>query len=174
MRKYRNFGKDGLRCWSPEPRKKSSFNKAVKTKIVGLKEGHPEYGSRRIADILKRFCFIKTSTSTVHKTLFDKNLIEKKPPKPKRNPPKPRFFERSIPNKLWQTDICTFRLASKNAYLIGFIDDYSCYLTGLELYRTQTTTYVLEVYRRATGEYNVPKEMLTDNGRQYVNWRGTT
>jgi transposase InsO family protein len=24
------------------------------------------------------------------------------------------------------------------------------------------------------GEYGVPKEMLTDNGRQYTNWRGTT
>ena len=26
----------------------------------------------------------------------------------------------------------------------------------------------------ATGEYGVPKEMLTDNGRQYASWRGTT
>jgi hypothetical protein len=33
---------------------------------------------------------------------------------------------------------------------------------------------VLEVYRRAIGEYGVPKEMLTDRGRQYTNWRGTT
>ena len=174
VRKYRSFGEDGLRSRSPVPRKKSSVNKAVTTQIVDLKEAHPEYGSRRISDILKRFFFIKTSPSTVHKTLSDKNLIEKKRPKPKRNPPKPRFFERSTPNQLWQTDICTFRLAGKNAYLIGFIDDYSRYITGLELYRSQTATNVLEVYRRATGEYNVPKEMLTDNGRQYVNWRGTT
>jgi hypothetical protein len=33
---------------------------------------------------------------------------------------------------------------------------------------------VLELYRKATAEYGVPKEMLTDNGRQYVNWRGTS
>jgi len=32
----------------------------------------------------------------------------------------------------------------------------------------------LEVFRTAIGEYGVPKEMLTDNGRQYTNWRGTT
>jgi hypothetical protein len=32
----------------------------------------------------------------------------------------------------------------------------------------------LETYRRAISEYGVPKEMLTDNGRQYTNWRGTT
>ncbi len=174
VRKYRSFGEDGLRYKASESRRKSSVNKAVKTQIVDIKEAHPEYGSRRISDILKRFFFIKTSPSTVHKALSGKNLVEKKRPKPKRNPPKPRFFERSTPNQLWQSDICTFRLAGKNAYLIGFIDDYSRYIIGLELYRSQTATNVLEVYRRAVGEYNVPKEMLTDNGRQYVNWRGTT
>jgi len=31
---------------------------------------------------------------------------------------------------------------------------------------------VIEVYRRAASEYNPPKEMLTDNGRQYTSWRG--
>jgi transposase InsO family protein len=39
---------------------------------------------------------------------------------------------------MWQTDICTFRLAGKNAYLIGYIDDYSRYITGLGLFRSQT------------------------------------
>src|SRR5512136_3121942 len=63
---------------------------------------------------------------------------------------------------------------SRYAYLIGFIDDYSRYVAGLELYRTQTADQVLEVYRRAIGEYGVPKEMLTDRGRQYTTWRGST
>ena len=87
---------------------------------------------------------------------------------------RPRFFERSTPNQLWQSDIFTFRLGGRYAYLIGFIDDYSRYMAGLELYRTQTADQVLEVYRRAIGEYGVPKEMLTDRGRQYTNWRGST
>jgi len=174
VKKYRSFGEDGLRPKASVSKRKSRINKAVKSKIVDLKKTHPEYGSRRISDILKRFFFIKTSPSTVHKTLSEKNLVEKKRSKPKRNPPKPRFFERSTPNQLWQSDICTFRLAGKNAYLIGFIDDYSRYIVGLGLFRSQTATNVLEIYRRAAGEYNVPKEMLTDNGRQYVNWRGTT
>jgi hypothetical protein len=75
---------------------------------------------------------------------------------------------------MWQSDICTFRLGGQNAYLIGFMDDYSRYMTGLGLYRSQTAENVLEVYRRARGEYGVCKEMLTDNGRQYTNWRGKT
>jgi len=63
---------------------------------------------------------------------------------------------------MWQGDIFTFRLGGRYAYLIGFIDDYSRYMAGLELYRSQTADQVLEVYRRAVGEYGVPKEVLTD------------
>jgi len=51
--------------------------------------------------------------------------------------------------------------------LIGFIDDYSRYVVGLELYRSQTADQVLEVYRRAVGEYGVAKEVLTDRGAIY-------
>jgi hypothetical protein len=75
---------------------------------------------------------------------------------------------------MWQSDIFTFRLGGRYAYLIGFIDDYSRYMVGLELYRSQTADQVLEVYRRAVGEYGVAKEVLTDRGRQYTNWRGST
>ena len=173
-KKYQQYGEDGLR-----PKYKSSSNpsriqKGIKEKIIEVKEENPVFGVRRISDILKRFFLLKASPTTVNKTLTEAELMEKKRPKNKKNPPKPRFFERSTPNQLWQSDICTFRLAGKNAYLIGFIDDYSRYITGLGFYRSQTAEHVLETYRRATGEYGVPKEMLTDNGRQYVNWRGTT
>ena len=75
---------------------------------------------------------------------------------------------------MWQSDIFCFRLGGRNAYLIGYIDDYSRYITGLGLYRSQTAEHVLETLRRAVAEYGVPKEMLTDNGRQYTSWRGTT
>lgn len=68
----------------------------------------------------------------------------------------------------------TFRLGGRNAYLIGYLDDYSRYITALGLYRSQTAEHVIETYRRGISEYGVPKEMLTDNGRQYTNWRGTT
>ena len=174
VRRYRQFGEDGLR---PKPRsapRSSQVDKAVKEKIIEMKKSNPVFGVRRISDFLKRFFLLKASPATVHKTLSEVDLVEKKRPKQKKNPPKPRFFERSTPNQLWQSDICTFRLAGKNAYLIGYIDDYSRYIVGLGLYRSQTAEHVLETYRRAIGEYGVPKEMLTDNGRQYVNWRGTT
>jgi hypothetical protein len=66
--------------------------------------------------MLKRFFLIRTSTSTVCKTLSDEGLITQKKNKPKKKPSTPRFFERSRPNQLWQSDIMTFRLAGRNAY----------------------------------------------------------
>jgi len=146
----------------------------VRQQAVALKAEHPEYGPRRITDVLKRFFLMRTSTSTVHKTLDEQGLVKKKRIKAEKNPSKPRFFERARPNQLWQSDILTIRLGGHNAYLIGFIDDYSRYITALGLYRSQTAEHVLETYRRGVADYGVPKEMLTDNGRQYTNWRGKT
>jgi transposase InsO family protein len=146
----------------------------VKQKIVEIKEANPPFGIKRISQLLKRMFFLSASPETVRRTLHDSSLMMAPPKKRKRNITRPRFFERSTPNQLWQTDIFTFRLGGHYAYLIGYIDDYSRYITGLELFRSQTAQNVIEVYRRAVSEYNPPKEMLTDNGRQYTSWRGNS
>jgi transposase InsO family protein len=51
---------------------------------------------------------------------------------------------------MWQTDIFTFRLGGKNAYLIGFIDDHSRYIVGLDVFRSQTAEHVLEALHPET------------------------
>ena len=173
VRAYRLHGEAGLAPKVPAGRI-SRVPEEVRQQAVAVKAEHPEYGARRITDVLKRFFLMRTSPTTVHKTLCERGLVKKRPVKPEKNPAKPRFFERARPNQLWQSDILTVRLGGHNAYLIGFIDDYSRYITTLGLYRSQTAEHVLETYRRGVGEYGVPKEVLTDNGRQYTNWRGKT
>jgi len=170
---YRKHGEKGLQ---PKARttSRTGLSEDVREKIVDLKRSNPTYGTRRISDVLKRFSLIRTSPATVRKALSEEGLITKPRRKPKKNPAKPRFFERATPNQLWQTDIMTFRLAGRNAYLIGYLDDYSRYITACGFFRSQTAEHVIETYRRAISEYGVPREMLTDNGRQYTNWRGTT
>ena len=173
-KRYRDRGEAGLRP-SCSPRKgRRQVSRAAKRKAVELKRRNPEHGSKRISHLLKRVFLLKAGPETVRQTLKEEGLVQRPKRKPRRNPARPRFFERARPNQLWQTDIFTFRLGGRAAYLIGYLDDYSRYITGMGLYRSQTAEHVLEVYRRAIGEYGVPKEMLTDNGRQYTNWRGTT
>ena len=172
VRTYRREGEAGF---SPgHAGKGRSLPTPVKQKIVEIKQANPLFGIKRISQLLKRAFFLSASPETVRKTLHGESLMTPPPRKRQRNITRTRFFERATPNQLWQTDIFTFRLGGHYAYLIGYIDDYSRYITGLELFRSQTAQNVIEVYRRAASEYNPPKEMLTDNGRQYTNWRGNT
>jgi len=150
---------------------------AVDEKIVELKRENPSFGVRRIADTLFRVFALPGGKEKVRTTLNDVGLIV--PPKEprKRNVAKPRFFERSTPNQLWQSDIFMWRPGGeiqRNFYLIGFIDDYSRFMVSLGVFAGQTAENVLETYRRGVADHGAPKEMLTDNGRQYANWRGKT
>jgi transposase InsO family protein len=179
QKQYRQYGEKGLEGrWGGARRKGKRLAEPVREKIREIKRANPGFGVKRISHVLRRLFCLPGSAETVRKTLAAdasaagaKRVVRRKP---KRNMRRPRFFERSTPNQMWQSDIFTFKLGGKFAYLIGFIDDYSRYITGLELFYGQTADNVLEVYRRAVIEYTAPKEMLTDNGRQYTSWRGTS
>ena len=174
VQRYQAEGEAGLLPRPSSRRRTPRLPEAVRRQIVETRRAHPGFGIQRIAHLLRR-AFLPGSRETVRQTLHREQLLPKPAPKkPPKNPPKPRFFERATPNQLWQSDIFTFRLGGKQAYLIGFLDDHSRYIVGLDLFRSQTSEHVLEVYRTAVGEYGVPKEMLTDNGRQYAAWRGKT
>src|SRR5207237_7926446 len=50
--------------------------------------------------------------------------------------------------------------------------DHSRFIVGYGLHASQSTALVLEVLRAALTSYGAPEEILTDNGTQYVTWRG--
>ncbi len=174
VKAYQERGEAGLRNQVRSSESRRKLPGPVREKIVEIKKREPFFGVQRISHLLKRAFFLSACPETVRRTLREESLIVPSRKKHSSNITRPRFFERSTPNQLWQGDIFTFRLGGRYAYLVGMIDDYSRYMVGLELYRSQTADQVIEVYRRAVGEYGVPKEVLTDRGRQYTNWRGTT
>jgi len=174
VRAYQEGGEAGLRNKVRSAESRRKLPGPVRRKIIEIKKREPFFGVQRISHLLKRVFFLSASPETVRRTLQEESLIVPSQKKHSSNISRPRFFERSTPNQMWQGDIFTFRLGGRYAYLVGMIDDYSRYMVGLELYRSQTADQVIEVYRRAVGEYGVPKEVLTDRGRQYTNWRGTT
>jgi transposase InsO family protein len=171
IRRYRASGEEGLKS-TRKNRGQKRLPEAVTEKIVELKRENAGFGVKRISDVLKRLFWLSASPETVRQRLHEAELMDPKSTAKKKNPGHPRFFERATPNQMWQTDIFTFRLGGKYAYIVAFMDDYSRYLVGLDLFRSPTAEAVIETYRVACGEYQPPKEMLTDNGRQYINWRG--
>src|SRR5262249_36758833 len=98
--------------------------------------------------------------------------LEEVPTRPHGEPV--RRFERDRANQLWQTDLFSFVLKRQNrrVYLVAFLDDHSRFVVGYGLHASQSTALVLEVLRAAMAGLGTPDEVLTDNGTQYVTWRG--
>jgi transposase InsO family protein len=141
--------------------------------ILMLKKANPEWGCQRISDMLVRGPALPASASAVSQVLHEAGYeLEEVPTRP--HPDKVRHFERAKPNQLWQTDLFTFILKRQNrrVYLVAFMDDHSRFLVGYGLHASQSSALVLEVLRAALTSYGTPQEILTDNGSQYVTWRG--
>lgn len=171
------FAEDGPAGLVPKPRGRSKKSAPVveltKRAILMLKEANPDYGCERISAILARDEALAASPATVAKVLKEAGYELAGAPTTPHAPPVHRF-ERGQPNELWQTDLFTYVMKRQNrrVYLVGFMDDSSRYVVGYGLHATQSTSLVLEVFRAAVATYGAPKEVLTDNGSQYVTWRG--
>ena len=138
-----------------------------------LKQAHPDWGCQRISDMLLRGPALPASPAAVARVLHEAGYeLEEQPTRP--HPDQVRSFERAKPNQLWQTDLFTFVLKRQNrrVYLVAFMDDHSRFIVGYGLHASQSTALVLEVLRAAIAGYGTPEEILTDNGTQYVTWRG--
>jgi transposase InsO family protein len=147
---------------------------ALEEKIVARRRENPAHGVRRIRDDLRRQEGLEVSAEKVRTVVNDAGLGNP-PPQPHRRPPGVRRFERSCPNAMWQIDIFTFQLKRMYpVYLIGIVDDHSRYLAGWGLFRQQNADAVLEVLKGSIGQWGAPREILSDNGRQFVAWRGET
>lgn len=144
--------------------------------VVGeVLKADPEAGISKVQGAVFRHGFLSLARETVRRLLRKQGHGPQEVRFRRRNRPSraARTFERANPNDLWQTDIMTFMLKGQyRVYVIGFLDDNSRFVTGWGLYRFQTTANVQEVFRAAIEKHGMPKEVLSDNGRQYHSWRG--
>ena len=172
----RRFEADGPAGLEDRPRGApagSRLPEVTRRAILMLKADHPNWGCQRISDVLLRGPALGASPAAVARVLHEAGYqLEEVPTTPHED--HPRFFERARPNQLWQTDLFTFVLKRQNrrVYLVAFLDDHSRFLVGYGLHASQSTALVLEVLRAALAGYGPPQEVLTDNGSQYVTWRG--
>lgn len=174
-RLYETKGIAGL---EPAPRggrgEKTARVEAAEQVLQGVAQAEPEAGVSKAQGALYRHGLLALARETVRKLWRAQGRGPQTQRVRRRNRPvKPRFFERANPNELWQTDIMTFMLKGQfRVYMIGFMDDHSRFLVGWGLYRFQTAANVQEVFRSAIEKHGLPKEVLSDNGRQYYSWRG--
>jgi transposase InsO family protein len=151
----------------------SKLPELTRRTILMPKTANPDWGCQRISDMLVRGPALPASASAVARVLHEAGYeLEEAPTRP--HPDHVRSFERARPNQLWQTDLFTFMLKRQNrrVHLVAFLDDHSRYIVGFGLHASASTALVIEVLRSAITNYGPPGEVLTDNGPQYVTWRG--
>ncbi len=148
---------------------------AVRDEISAVKREFPDFGLRKVRDFLVRFKAVKVSTGSIRRTLKEAGVPPTPKPrkKSKRHVPV-RRFERARPMQLWQSDITTLWLAkqSRHVYLTVFLDDHSRYVVSWGLQLQQKQELVTETLLEGIQRFGKPEEVLTDQGRQYVSWRG--
>lgn len=181
-------GKNSLRGWvnryeqeGPKGLERKQYNLSgrprrtrMREKIVEVQEKHPDFGLRKVRDFLARFHGVRVSAGSVRNALQERGVDTSRPRKRHRKIQPPRRFERAKPNELWQTDITSFLLTrhSQRVYLTVFLDDYSRYIVSWGLYLYQKQDIVIETLLSGIERFGKPKEVLSDQGRQYFAWRG--
>jgi transposase InsO family protein len=170
---FERLGPEGLLDQPKGARRGSRLPELTKRTILMLKRSHPDWGCQRISDTLVRGPALSASPSAVARVLHEagyETILE--PTRPHRD--KVRRFERARPNQLWQTDLFTFMLKRQNRrlHLVAFLDDHSRFIVSFGLHASASTSLVIEALEAGIANYGPPEELLTDNGPQYVTWRG--
>jgi transposase InsO family protein len=170
---FKELGPAGLMDQRRGASSGSRVSEVTKRTILMLKQSHPEWGCQRISDMLLRGPALPASASTVARVLHEAGYEMVQEPT-RSHPDKVRRFERARPNQLWQTDLFTFLLKRQNrrVYLVAFMDDHSRFIVSYGLHASASTALVLEALEAGISSYGPPEEVLTDNGPQYVTWRG--
>lgn len=172
----KRFEEEGPAGLMDKPRggpKGSRVSEVTKRAILMIKQGNPTYGCERISAMLLRGPALPASPGAVARVLKE-NGYEFTEEETHVHPDKVRSFERAKPNELWQTDLFTFVMKRQNrrVYLVAFMDDHSRFIVSYGLHASSSTALVIEALGAGIVSYGPPREVLTDNGPQYVTWRG--
>jgi transposase InsO family protein len=172
------FARGGPAALDDHPRgapRGSRLSEVTQRAILLLKTAHPEWGCERIREVLLRGEGYSASVGAIAHVLREAGYeSEEVPTTP--HAELVHHFERARPNQLWQTDLFTFLLKRENRrlYAVVFLDDHSRFVVGYGVYASAGGALVREVLEAAIANFGAPEEVLTDNGPQYVTWRGTS
>lgn len=150
---------------------------ALRESIKEVKGQFPDFGLRKVQGFLARFQGLKPTHAAITRVVKEEALPHgRSAPRRWKKTPVQRSFERAKPGELWQTDITSFHLPrhSQRVYLVAFMDDCSRYVVAWKLGMKQTADFVQEAFLEGIQRFGRPKELLSDQGRQYHTWRGTS
>ncbi len=106
---------------------------------------------------------INVSHATIYKILC-KHSLNNPIRSPRRQWRKTRF-ERAKPNELWQ---CDWKLTVDDEWMITYLDDYSRFVIGSEIYHNPNTKNTIALLKQCIDQHGKPEQILTDRGTQFT------
>jgi transposase InsO family protein len=164
LRRHRAAGVAGLNDRSSRPLSSPrQCSPAIEARIVGLRQAHPRWGGRKLAQRLRDLGVEGVpAVSTVTEVLRRHGKLD--PAEALKHQPFKRF-ERSAPNELWQMDFKGhFPIDQGRCHALTVLDDHSRYSLGLIACSNETAQMVKVHLTGLFRRYGLPMQMLADNG----------
>jgi transposase InsO family protein len=170
LARYEGGGLEGLGDGSHRPAHcPHQMPAAVEVLVLEMRRAHPYWGARRIAfELTRKGVQPAPSESAVYRCLVRAGVID--PLTRRRRRETWKRWERGAAMELWQLDIVHgFLLADgTSAKALTGIDDHSRFCVSARLMLRERTQAVCDGFSSALGEYGVPAQVLTDNGKVFT------
>jgi transposase InsO family protein len=170
---HRTVEKEGFAVLRPKSKRPHTIHYQVPESVVGIIFTLRQlfgWGGHRIAAELKRRKIGQVSGRTVYK-IFDRLGLPVKvyALKGRSDGIAYRRYEKERPNVQWHIDLKHTTLSDgTKVYICIIIDDYSRYALAAVAGTSATTEWVTQIAQETILRCGRPKEMVSDNGREFV------
>ncbi|MEG6571577.1 IS3 family transposase [[Clostridium] cellulosi] len=161
--------------YKPVPVKDEEY--LIKRIIDEIYTSHPEYGYRRMTNILTRDYHIHINRKRTRRYMREMGIhgfcpgpnLSKRTHEKYLYPYLLRGLNIDHPNQVWSIDVTYCRMKRGFMYMVAIIDWYSRYIVGFELSNTLDRSFVIEAIQKAIKRYGKPEIMNSDQGSQFSN-----
>lgn len=137
------------------------------TLVRELWRTHPGFGPSQIRNQLKRLGY-KISVHTVRDIITDAGYIQ---PRVKSKTP-PRAYEAARPMELYHIDFVQFFIHKLRQSLLLIEDDYSRFIAGWALLKSEHADGVIEALDTAVNRYGRPEGVMCDRASCFFSFKG--
>jgi len=135
--------------------------------IVELWRQQPGLGPSQIRNQLKRRG-LKASVNTVRAIMEEHGYVQPKVRRRDHSGP----YEAIRPLQLYHFDFVHFFVHRQKQCMLLMIDDYSRFIPGWTLLRSEHADGVISAFDAAVTRYGKPEAVMTDRGAAFHSWRG--
>jgi transposase InsO family protein len=151
----------------PGPSQEATRQEERHELILELWRQQPGLGPSQIRNQLKRKGF-KASVSTVRAIMEEHGYVQ---PKARRKEHTGEY-EAVRPLQLYHLDFLHFFVHRQKQCMLLMIDDYSRFIAGWTLLRSEHADGVIEAFDASVARYGTPEAVMTDRGAGFHSWRG--